>query len=106
MKVGRAIRILRETNDVPLSSLAKRAELSVAMLSMIEKGQREPSLTALRRIAEGLSIPMDVMLAAAQPGEGTLQSSDERSTRLAEVLDRLENIEQELRNMMCHKGLE
>lgn len=106
MKVGRAIRILRETNGIALGSLAKQSELSVGMLSMIEKGQREPSLTALRRIAESLSIPMDVMLAAAQPGEGTLQSSDERSTRLAEVLDRLENIEEEIRNMMCHKGIE
>lgn len=99
MNVGRAIRILRETNDIKRVELAKRSEISVAMLSMIERGQREPSLGALRRLAESLSIPLDVLLAVAQPGEGTLTSSDERAKGFAGILKRLEKIENEIRQM-------
>lgn len=99
MNTGRAIRILRETNEIRLGNLAKEAGLSVSMLSMIESGQREPSLGALRRIAASLSIPMDVLLAVAQPGEGTLTSSDERANGFATALQRLECIEKEIRQM-------
>ncbi|HPO14236.1 MAG TPA: helix-turn-helix transcriptional regulator [Candidatus Hydrogenedentes bacterium] len=99
MNVGRAIKILRETNGIRLGNLAKEAELSVAMLSMIESGQREASLGALRRLATSLSIPLDVLLAVAQPGEGTLTSSDERLRGFATALNQLEKIEQELREM-------
>jgi len=99
MNVGRAIRVLRETNNIKLGDLARQAELSVGMLSMIESGQREPSLGALRRLANTLSIPLDVLLAVSQPGEGTLTSSDDRAKGFAAALKRLEKIEQEIRLM-------
>lgn len=99
MNLGRAIRILRETNQIRLGVLAKQAEMSVAMLSMIESGQREPSLGALRRLASSLNIPLDVLLAVSQPGEGTLTSSDERTKGFAAALKRLEKIEDEIRLM-------
>lgn len=99
MNVGRAIRLLRETNEIRLGDLAKKAELSVSMLSMIESGKREPSLGALRRLATSLSIPLDVLLAVTQPGEGTLTSSDERATGFVAVLQRVEKIEEEIRLM-------
>jgi len=99
MNVGRAIRILRETNDVKLGDLARQSEMSVAMLSMIESGQREPSLAALRRLAGSLNIPLDVLLAVSQPGEGTLTSSDDRARGFAAMLKRLEKIEQKIRQM-------
>ena len=99
MDVGRAIRILRETNEIRLGDLAKRAAMSVSMLSMIESGQREPSLGLLRRLAAGLDVPFDVLLTVAQPGEGTLASSDERANGFTAALQRLEKIEEEIRLM-------
>lgn len=99
MDVGRAIRILRETNEIRLGDLARDAELSVSMLSMIESGQREPSLAALRRIATSIGIPLDVLIAVAQPGEGTLTSSDDRAKKFGAALKRLERLEDEIRQM-------
>ena len=99
MNIGRAIRILRETNQVRLGDLAKEARLSVSMLSMIENGQREPSLGALRRLAGGLGVPMDVLLSVVQPGEGTLASSDQRAGKFAAAMRRLERVEEEIRLM-------
>jgi transcriptional regulator with XRE-family HTH domain len=97
MNVGRAIKILRETNDIRLASLANEAGISASMLSMIESGQREPSLGVLRRISLALGVPLDTLIAVAQPGEGTLSSSDARAKDFASVLKKLEKIENELR---------
>lgn len=99
MNLGRAIQILRETNNIRRGDLARDAGLSMSMLSMIENGQREPSLSALRRLAGALGVPVDVLLAASQPGEGTLASSDERADSLADILQRLERLEEEIREM-------
>lgn len=99
MHVGRAIHILRTTNGIKLGDLARDAELSVSMLSMIESAQREPSLTVLRKISSSLSIPLDVLIAVSQPGEGTLITSDERAGGFLSALERLEVIENELREL-------
>lgn len=99
MEVGRAIRIFRETLGFKVNELAKEAELSVSMLSMIETGQREASLAVLRRIASCLNVPLDVLLAITQPGEGTLSSSDDRAKKISSALGRLERIEDELRTI-------
>ena len=99
MDVGRAVRILRESNEVRLGDLAKRADLSVSMLSMIECGQREPSLGALRRLAAALGVPLDVLLTVSQPVEGTLASSDQRANDFTAALRRLEQVEKEIRSM-------
>lgn len=103
MHVGRAIKIIRETNGIKLSDLAKEGGLSVSMLSMIESEKREPSLSLLRKLSGALSVPLDVLIAVSQPGEGTLTSSDERAVGFASALGRLEKIEKELRELTSRK---
>jgi transcriptional regulator with XRE-family HTH domain len=74
--VGAALRARRRLKELTLGQVAARAGCSESMLSKIETGKVNPSITLLRRLAESLSIniaalfeenaPADVVLRAAQ----------------------------------------
>lgn len=52
------IRELRRNRGLTLGQVAELTGLSVAMLSQVERGQSDPSLESLRRLAEALQIPL------------------------------------------------
>jgi transcriptional regulator with XRE-family HTH domain len=56
-RVGARLRRLRKERGWRLEDLAKRTTLSVAYLSRIESGERQPSLTALFAIAQVYGVP-------------------------------------------------
>jgi transcriptional regulator with XRE-family HTH domain len=58
--VGKAILALRRQQDLTASELAKRANVSAAMVSRIEKGQVLPSLGVLQQLAVAMNMPMSV----------------------------------------------
>ena len=104
MHIGLAIRIVRQTNRVKLRELAELAELSVPYLSLIEGGKREPSLGSLRRIAEALNVPADVLVVLGMAGEGSSLSADERVHRLALAVEQLVDAESSLRRELGKGG--
>jgi len=58
--VGKAILGLRRQQDLTASDLAKRAGVSAAMISRIEKGQVLPSLGVVQSLAVAMNVPMSV----------------------------------------------
>jgi transcriptional regulator with XRE-family HTH domain len=56
--IGSEVRRLRKRLELTANELARRAGLSVAMLSRIETGHAAPSLPSLAAIAGGLGVPM------------------------------------------------
>jgi transcriptional regulator with XRE-family HTH domain len=54
-QLGRAIRRRRKSLHLTLSELAEKTNLSISLLSQVERGQVDPSLESLREIARGLS---------------------------------------------------
>ena len=54
--VGTEIRAMRRAQNMTLSDLAEAASLSVGFLSLVERGQKQPSLDALQRISRALSV--------------------------------------------------
>lgn len=56
LELGRNIRALRKGRSMTLEQLATRAELSVSFLSLIERGKKKPSLSALQSIAGALGM--------------------------------------------------
>ena len=56
--VGKTIAEMRESNGLTASELAKRARVSAAMISRIEKGQVSPSLNMLRQLSEAMCVPI------------------------------------------------
>ncbi len=52
--LGRRIRAMRKDQSLTLSELAGRAEISVSMLSSVERGEKAATVLVLHRIATGL----------------------------------------------------
>lgn len=56
--VGKQVRTLRRSLDLTSTELARRAKLSVGMLSKIESGQSAPSFATLTALALALDVPV------------------------------------------------
>ena len=70
MNLGKAIRLCRIQKNMRQIELAKRSNISVSYLSMLEQGKRDPSFSTVESIATALKIPISVLtFLAADPGE-------------------------------------
>jgi transcriptional regulator with XRE-family HTH domain len=98
ISVGRAIRLIRETRRLKAKDLAEAAELSLPFLSLIETERREPSLTALRKLAKALGVPPEAFMILVQPGDLTATSS--RSQSIASLVSGLLDAEEALRRKL------
>jgi len=66
--LGDRVRKRRRALGLTAKSLAKAAGVSTSYISQVERGhQKDPSLPALRRLAEALSMDMHVLLGAPAP---------------------------------------
>jgi transcriptional regulator with XRE-family HTH domain len=63
--LGGTIRRLRQQRKLSLHSLANQAEMSVSMLSQIERGISSPSLKSLTRIRLALDVPISSLFESA-----------------------------------------
>lgn len=100
LDLGKAIRIVREAKGMRLATLAKRASVSVPFLSLIENGARQPSLAVLRKVADGLAIPPEVLIMLSQPASGHLESRDRTTQSLVTSIQKLLSVENELRSKL------
>lgn len=66
-RVGQRIRSRRRELGLTLVELAARADLSHPFLSQLERGLARPSMSSLHRIALGLEVTQDWLLAAVRP---------------------------------------
>ena len=60
-EVGAEIRRLRQHQDMRVGELASAAGISQGMLSKIENGQTQPSLTTLSALADALAVPLSAL---------------------------------------------
>lgn len=60
--LGHNVRALREAQKLTQEDLAGSTGLKRSYISDMERGQRNPSLRALERLAEGLGVPAEVLL--------------------------------------------
>lgn len=58
--IGKTVFRLRRQQDLTATALAKRARVSAAMISRIEKGSVLPSLGVLQQLAVAMNLPMGV----------------------------------------------
>ncbi len=69
-ELGARIRQRRTAGDLTLEDLAASAGLSVTYLGQTERGQRNPSVLVLWRLADALGITLE-QLAAADPSSAS-----------------------------------
>jgi hypothetical protein len=58
------VRVLREWRDVTQLSLSFKTDLSQGYISDVETGRRKGAAAALRRIADALKVPLDLLVSA------------------------------------------
>jgi transcriptional regulator with XRE-family HTH domain len=68
--LGAAIRTLRTRARLTQAALAERAEIPPQWISAIEAGRHEPTWGDLRRIAQGLEVPLEKLLELVEELEG------------------------------------
>ena len=62
-KLGTRIRVLRKTRGLTQLQLAVECEISENYISLIEMGQRSPSIPVLNRIAQALGVSLQDLFA-------------------------------------------
>lgn len=78
--LGLRLRELRRTQSLTLDMLAQRAQVSRAMISKIERGEKMPTVGILVRIATGLNVSLSALLGEqAQSAAVQLQRAYRRS---------------------------
>lgn len=66
---GQKIKALRQQRGYSLRGLAKRAEVSVAYLSKLERNESSPTVNLLTRLAEALGVAVDELVDSTAPAE-------------------------------------
>lgn len=104
LTIGKAIRIVREAKQLRLGEVARHAGVSIAFLSLVEKGEREPSLDVVLRIATALQLPVDVLFLLTQSGRTTLKTSDRRALGLVKAIQGVDEAERKLSKKLEEMG--
>jgi transcriptional regulator with XRE-family HTH domain len=98
-QLGKTIRILRQAKALKLSKVAEDCEVSVSYLSLVESGERQPSLDVVRRLAGALKVPADVLLMLGME-PGTLTSSRGPTSELTNAVGQLMVMEGKLSRLL------
>ena len=61
MNLGRAIKMCRTSRGLSQVELADRAQCSVSYLSLLENSQRDPALSVVEKISQGLNVPIGIL---------------------------------------------
>lgn len=102
--LGQSIRIIRQAKGLRASALADSARISVGYLSLIENGEKQPSIAVLDRLSEALDVPSEVLILLASPLSGSLRSTDRGASDLAGAVRRLASAERRLASRLRKPG--
>lgn len=97
MNLGLAIEQCRMLKGYTKSKLAQDAGISVSYLTLIVKGEREPTLASIEKISEALGIPASLLV--------FLASNDELSSLSKETLNELKAVTSELIKASSERSL-
>lgn len=77
MNIGKSIKLCRQQKDWNQTDLAKKSNISVSYLSLLERNERDPNLSTLQNIANALGLPLSVlMFLSAEDNELSCLSSE------------------------------
>lgn len=77
-RLGDRVRALRRRAGLTLNELAERAGVSRAMLSKVERGEKNPTLVVAARVAEGLGVTLTRLIEAEEGGKAVVIPKERR----------------------------
>lgn len=83
-RMGRRIRAARSAAQLTQESLAERADLHPSYVGQLERGHREPSLKAVKKVADALGLEFHTLFA---PLDSDAAFSSEVSAIISDVPD-------------------
>lgn len=98
--IGSTLRLVREAKGLKLKDVAVSANISSPFLTMVEQGQRQPSVDVLGKLAIALKIPRDALMLASQPASSSLRSRDDGARRILLSIAKLQKVQDELRRQL------
>jgi transcriptional regulator with XRE-family HTH domain len=98
-QLGKTIRILRQAKSLKLTKVAKDSGVSVAYLSLLESGERQPSLDVIRRLAGALHVPSEVLFVLGME-PGSLKSKRKPTNELTSAVEQLMEMENKLNRLL------
>ncbi|AEH45105.1 helix-turn-helix domain protein [Thermodesulfatator indicus DSM 15286] len=82
--VGKRLKSLRQGKGLSLSSLAKKAGISKATLSILEEGKGNPTISTLWALADALEVPFGKLIDALDEDQSSTVGEKGISVRLIE----------------------
>lgn len=93
VEIGRAISSIRREKELSQTELARKANLSNSYLSEIEANKRTPDLNVLKKIADALGVPIELLMIKAVNEQNISDPDQKRLAReIAPLLENLVNI--------------
>jgi transcriptional regulator with XRE-family HTH domain len=68
-RLGRRVRALRRERGLTLDGLARRSGVSRAMISKLERGEKNPTLVVAAKVAEGLGVSLSQLVGVEERRE-------------------------------------
>jgi len=87
-QLGKTIKRLRTETGLSQRELAEAAGLTPSFLSLIESGEREPSLATIRSLAKALKTPAEIVIWDAVEVPKNLNKEDRRLCEMAKLVVR------------------
>lgn len=76
IKVGKNLKSIRKSRDLSLDKLAELTGVSKAMLAQVERGDSNPTISLLWKIANGLRISVTTLIAEETPEVTLIRFAD------------------------------
>ncbi|MBV9453816.1 MAG: helix-turn-helix transcriptional regulator [Rubrobacter sp.] len=76
--LGKRVRQFRQVKGLTLEVLAERSTVSRAMISKLERGEKNPTLLVVAKVAEGLGVDLSELLGPEEPRRVVMVPRDRR----------------------------
>lgn len=85
MNLGKAIKLCRTQKRITQSELARKANISVSYLSLLERDKRDPNFSTIESIGAALDVPLSVLIFLASDKERLRSLSSDLAEKLSFV---------------------
>ncbi|WP_335901152.1 helix-turn-helix transcriptional regulator [Shewanella algae] len=82
MNIGKALTLCRTQREMTKTLLSKEAGVSVAYITLLEQGKRDPNLSTINQLCHALKVPTSIFMFLASD----VSEREGISTELAEKL--------------------